>query len=402
MRSIGRSRRYATGRGLRRFLGRSASAGAGALALFVIGIVAVGAQSELDAARARAAEAAELADAARDAAEQARQRATEAIVALEEAIGDIEEVDARLVVVELHAGDARSRVEDLRASVRELAVRRYVVDDRPSSAELAADDPHQQARIAALFRFAVLGGGDDLDQFRVVVEEYGRAAEDLRVLRDEQQQVAVALEERNRQLAVHLEEMESHLAEAEEQEAVFRREVARLEEQERRRIEAERRRRLEEQRRAAQEEARRRATEEIRQSPTPVLRGDGLLCPIGGPTTFSDTWGAPRSGGRSHKGVDMFAPRGTPVVAPVGGTVSFRESSLGGKSFYLAGDDGNRYYGAHLDSYGASGRVSAGTVVGTVGNTGNARFSSPHLHFEIHLGGTTKVNPTPTVRTACG
>ena len=98
----------------------------------------------------------------------------------------------------------------------------------------------------------------------------------------------------------------------------------------------------------------------------------------------------------------MFAARGTPVVAPVAGTVRHRDNSLGGKSFYLDGDDGNRYYGTHLDSYGASGRVEAGAVVGTVGNTGNARFTSPHLHFEIHPGGGSAVNPTPTVRVACG
>ena len=98
----------------------------------------------------------------------------------------------------------------------------------------------------------------------------------------------------------------------------------------------------------------------------------------------------------------MFAARGTPVVAPVAGIVRHRDNSLGGKSFYLDGDDGNRYYGTHLDSYGASGRVAAGAVVGTVGNTGNARFTSPHLHFEIHPGGGSAVNPTPTVRAACG
>ena len=68
----------------------------------------------------------------------------------------------------------------------------------------------------------------------------------------------------------------------------------------------------------------------------------------------------------------------------------------------ISGDDGNRYYGAHLDSYGADGYVSAGTVVGTVGNTGNARYTSPHLHFEVMLGGSSSVNPTPYVRAACG
>lgn len=98
----------------------------------------------------------------------------------------------------------------------------------------------------------------------------------------------------------------------------------------------------------------------------------------------------------------MFATRGTPVVAPVSGTVRHTTNSLGGLAFYLDGDDGNRYYGAHLDSFGESGNVAAGTVVGTVGNTGNARYASPHLHFEIMPGGGSSVNPTPAVRAACG
>ena len=98
----------------------------------------------------------------------------------------------------------------------------------------------------------------------------------------------------------------------------------------------------------------------------------------------------------------MFATRGTPVVAPVSGVVRHRTNRLGGLAFYLDGDDGNRYYGAHLDSFGVEGRVEAGAVVGTVGNTGNARYTSPHLHFEIMPGGGASVNPTPTVREACG
>lgn len=138
-----------------------------------------------------------------------------------------------------------------------------------------------------------------------------------------------------------------------------------------------------------------------------VIVGDGWLCPVAGPVSFTDTWGAPRSGGRTHKGVDMFAARGTPVVAPVSGSVEFRPVTLGGLAFHLWGDDGNYYYGAHLDSYGpVSGQVDAGTVVGYVGDTGNARGTSPHLHFEIHPGRTQGAppaaeNPTPTVSIAC-
>ena len=96
----------------------------------------------------------------------------------------------------------------------------------------------------------------------------------------------------------------------------------------------------------------------------------------------------------------MMAARGVPVVAPVSGTVSHRGNPIGGLSFHLNGDDGNYYYGTHLSAYGNAGRVAAGTVIGYVGDTGNAR-GMPHLHFEIHPNGGSAVNPYPTVRAAC-
>lgn len=123
-------------------------------------------------------------------------------------------------------------------------------------------------------------------------------------------------------------------------------------------------------------------------------------CPVQGAVSFIDSWGYPRSGGRSHKGVDMMASIGTPIVAPVSGSVSHRSNTVGGRSFHLNGDDGNYYYGTHLSAYGESGTVSAGTVIGYVGDDGNAR-GIPHLHFEIHPGGGSAVNPYPAVRAAC-
>jgi murein DD-endopeptidase MepM/ murein hydrolase activator NlpD len=127
-----------------------------------------------------------------------------------------------------------------------------------------------------------------------------------------------------------------------------------------------------------------------------------MICPVAGPNHFTDTWGAARSGGRSHKGVDMLAARGTPTVAPFGGRVVHRGSSLGGLSWYVYADNGNMYYGTHLQGYANVGlpHVEAGTVIGYVGDTGNAR-GTPHLHFEVHPGGGAAVNPYSYVRQVC-
>lgn len=122
------------------------------------------------------------------------------------------------------------------------------------------------------------------------------------------------------------------------------------------------------------------------------LRSAGLVVPVAGVRTseLKDTYGATRSGGRGHRGVDIFAERGTPVVAAAAGTIVKRDSSaVGGVSVYQRDLDGRTiYYYAHLNGWRAGLKegdlVRQGDTLGYVGSTGNVS-GSPHLHFAVFV-----------------
>lgn len=131
---------------------------------------------------------------------------------------------------------------------------------------------------------------------------------------------------------------------------------------------------------------------------------DALPVPVAGvrARAIADTWGAPRGTDRTHQGVDIFAPRGTPVASTTRGiVVSVREGGLGGRQVWVLGPAGERHYYAHLDDWAAGlavGRiVEAGTPLGTVGTTGNARTTPPHLHYGIYGAGGA-LDPLPRLR----
>ena len=137
---------------------------------------------------------------------------------------------------------------------------------------------------------------------------------------------------------------------------------------------------------------------------TVLVDGRFVSCPVSPPFSFVDTYGFPRSGGRAHKGVDIMNPYGNKVHAVVDGVVSRQTSSaLGGISLYLQGDDNTEYYYAHLSRYASrpGQRVKAGELVAYNGSSGNARYTGPHVHFEVHPGGTV-INPYPFAKRACG
>lgn len=141
-------------------------------------------------------------------------------------------------------------------------------------------------------------------------------------------------------------------------------------------------------------------------TPTPETPAPAIISafPVLGPCFFTDTWQAPRSGGRRHEGTDIIAKTGTPIYAVANGTITRQyfdsPGSLGGNSLRLTAPNGTYFYYAHLSTFADNLKVGsvvrAGEVIGFVGNTGNS--STPHLHFEYHPGGGAAVNPFPLLK----
>lgn len=154
--------------------------------------------------------------------------------------------------------------------------------------------------------------------------------------------------------------------------------------------------------------------ERVRSGSGRILAGkDGVpawrdfACPVDGPVRFVNDWGFPRSGGRSHEGTDVFAERGTPIVAMADAVVqrvSLADAGLGGRTVTYE-VDGHRVYNAHLDTVADGLQVGdpleAGQKIGTVGTSGNARTTPPHNHVGLYLPDGAPVNPYPILRRAC-
>ena len=143
-----------------------------------------------------------------------------------------------------------------------------------------------------------------------------------------------------------------------------------------------------------------------------------MIFPVVGDNRYSDTYGAPRSGGRTHKGVDIMADKMTPIVAVADGTVGWIHDEQGGDccAMSLNHDDGWVSYYIHMnndtpgtddglgwgfaDGIAKGVHVEAGQLIGWVGDSGNAESTAPHLHFELHQPGVGPINPTPHVDAA--
>ena len=386
-------------------------------------------------------------------ADAAAARYWEADLALYELSVEIATLSARVEVVD-------AEVAELRLRMIEIAVQRYIDSTTPPSI-LAGDDINRQAVVDALARFVSEGSLDIIDDYRRARDDLEQAQAELAERARHQEeliaQAAVAAAEVQAELsaigdvylviAPRLYEQDRLLDGLEETE---RRRLA----EELRRRQAEDSRRLEAARAAAAaaaeaeraaaaaaQEAARAAGEEAARAaaagqdgstepgagarppvapgePTdgpapaaatsvadlPVLRAaSGWVCPLRGPFSHFDDFGAPRHYSGWHKGNDLISPTGTPVLAVESGRVEHRANRIGGNSAYLFADSGNYYYNTHLSAYEnvGAGWVPAGAVIGYVGDSGNAA-GLPHLHFEYHLGGRgNHINPYPIVHEAC-
>lgn len=322
------------------------------------------------------------------AAELARiqKKANRAAAAMGRAESSLARAEDGIVELESRATQTRVKLSALEGQVRQMAIRQYLRSGAPES-WMGEGDLTNRVRGQALLRSVTQQQADAIDGYRATRAELDETKEALGdQLAARRQAVAELREERSR--------ISAELARLTAAQKAYEARVAA-------------------EKAAAAKAAAAKARSSRKPAPTPpakavsggaarVLGSGDWICPVQGARAFSNDWGQPRSGGRRHQGNDIFASRGTPVVASVAGTVKGHNSSRGGISYYLSGADGNTYFGTHLDRLsGASGRVAAGTVVGYVGSSGNASASSPHLHFEIHPGGGGAVNPYPTLRRYC-
>ncbi len=266
----------------------------------------------------------------------------------------------------------------------------------PVAIFLSSEDAAGALSRAETIRWLVAGDRTRVDDLGAVRTRNEAAHARLDASVDELDAATDEFEALTASLEADLAEMQSLETSLTEQE---RAELARIE---RERRERERQQRLEAERRAREAAAAQaEAQAEAETTEQPQASG-AVVCPIASPYSFIDSWGFPRSGGRRHRGTDMMAPHGTAIYAITDGVWHHqRPGRSAGNWGVLRGSNGDNYWYMHLATHVASNgaRVTAGQRIATNGSTGNA--TTPHLHFELHPGGGSAVNPYPLLRSVC-
>ncbi len=341
---------------------------AGALLAGAAAVPTAGA-APIDDARAKVAEAQQAADAA-------AARYEEAIGRLEQLGADIEDRKARIAA-------GKQEAAELSVLAERRAVTAYIGRDTLTDGSFLIEggDPLDEVRRQKLLARTKEEEDDAVDRLVELNQDLAHEQRQLELQRAEQERAVKQVEEEQAVVQAQLQEAQQA--------------VELLEEQLRREEEAARAREL------AAAAARDASNRDNGKDYTGAYVSTGIVCPVQGAVSFIDSWGAPRHQG-AHQGVDLMAAAGTPNVAVVSGDVNFKGGGTSGLGAYLHGDDGNLYYYFHLSAYeGGARHVSQGEVIGYVGNTGDARYTAPHTHFEIHPGGGAAVNPYPSVAAVC-
>jgi murein DD-endopeptidase MepM/ murein hydrolase activator NlpD len=305
-------------------------------------------------------------DAARNRLESARSELTRVT-------GLWQETESRLAQAQDAAADARAEIEGLEG---QLAGIQRSLNDRVAAAfmsggsfsigALLTSDSIQDAADRLQYTQSVVQGDADLaTRVAVMAEELRRQETRLRSAARQEAEAAADLESQREQIGAKVQQLNDVVQELEaELEAADQRELS--------------------------------------LGGGVSITGTGAIqtCPVAGPSSFVDSFGWPRSGGRSHQGTDMIAAYGTPIVAVAPGNARDASNSTGGIAVVVEHDSGGDWtYYAHMSSLGTLGRVSAGTVIGYVGATGNTGVN--HLHFEYHPSGGAAVNPYAALVAVC-
>jgi len=316
---------------------------------------------------------------------------------------------------------AKAQIAEAKEKLEEVAVEMYMGSTSTAAIQVLFSTSDEEYKAGQQYLEEVSGGEVDIiNQLRSFRAELDRQTERLATATQEQQVLTTELEQKAGELQEDLIAAQALYDELVAQQAAE--EEARLRAEEEARLQAEEEARQEEEAQATttttapDAPTTTAATETTTTSgeddptttttpPPPGPSGDGA-CPVAGAVSFSDSWGDPRSGGRTHQGVDMIAARNTPLAAIYSGTIlRISTGDLSGLSIWLRAGNGDEFFYAHLESYGdisVGQSVDEGEIIGYNGSSGNAPDWLPHLHFEWHPGGGSAVNPYPLVKSICG